>query len=197
MELISGSTAMDAFGGWKAHNGEYHLDIRALSPVAMSNIRFPKIGLITKSANSSYDIDAIPGIGGLLKPQRSIPRHGARQPKSWVPSNLQDEIIASIRDLPGFQHSNVIDWDNSGPVPWEVVEFHIFLNTVPPPMDLPANYDANGNLIDEETLEVWGKKGMTMCKVFQITRKKLDVMETCLGFYPRDMTRYRGCPHAL
>lgn len=61
----------------------------------------------------------------------------------------------------GFRHSNaidsnhnilsVIDWENAGTVPWEVVEFPLFLDALSPPLDMPANYDAEGNPVDEET----------------------------------------------
>lgn len=72
---------------------------------------------------------------------------------------------------PDFYHSNVIiddaynissiiDWDGAGTVPWEVVQFPMFLYTVPPPIDLPSKYDHDGypcDCGDTETLEGTGE----------------------------------------
>jgi hypothetical protein len=160
----------------------------------MSNIRFPKIGMIIKNADGSYDVDAIPGLGGPFETAAEYFAAWGKTVKfpsretdirSRLPYHLQDEMLASIGDFPGqieenrhkflvknegpfplchrdFRHSNVIidsnynilsviDWDNAGTVPWEVVEFPLFLDALPPPLDMPANYDAEGNPVDEET----------------------------------------------
>ncbi|CEL03983.1 hypothetical protein ASPCAL05117 [Aspergillus calidoustus] len=56
---------------------------------------------------------------------------------------------------PDFYHSNiivdesfavlgVIDWEGACTVPWELVEPPLFLCTVPPAMDSPNNYNADG-----------------------------------------------------
>ncbi|KAF9238315.1 hypothetical protein DTO027I6_8420 [Penicillium roqueforti] len=201
MELIPGSTAMDAFGGWEVHNGEIPARFKsafcrsiAEIQVAMSEIRFPKIGMIMRHAGGSYDVDSIPGIGGPFEtaaeyfaawsntvkfPMRDI------DIRSRLPSHWHDEVPASIGGFPDkikealhilsvknegpfplfhpdFRHSNVIidgdynilsviDWEHAGTVPWGVVDFPLFLGVVPPPMDLPTNYDAEGNPVDEET----------------------------------------------
>ena len=46
---------------------------------------------------------------------------------------------------------SVIDWENAGTVPWGAVDFPLFLDVILPPMELPTNYDAEGNPVDEET----------------------------------------------
>ena len=70
---------------------------------------------------------------------------------------------------PDFNHSNiiideayntlsVIDWEGASTVPWEVVEFPMFLYTVPPPIDLPTKYDRDGYPIDPEIQERWDER---------------------------------------
>ncbi|KAJ5561452.1 hypothetical protein N7461_000213 [Penicillium sp. DV-2018c] len=201
MDFIPGSTAMDAFGGWKVHHDEIPLRFKAAFSrsiarihVAMSDIRFPKIGMIVKKADGSYDVDAIPGLGGPFDTAAEYFAVWAktvefRTPESRIrsslPHDLQDEMLSSIADFPrrleenrhkfivknegpfplchrDFRHSNVIidsnynilsviDWDLAGTVPWEVIEFPPHLCVIPPPLDLPSNYDAEGNPVDEET----------------------------------------------
>jgi hypothetical protein len=49
----------------------------------------------------------------------------------------------------------VIDWEGAHTVPWELVELPSFLGTIPPPMDAPWNYDANGWPKDPCTRQRW------------------------------------------
>ncbi|RDA90276.1 hypothetical protein CP533_1502 [Ophiocordyceps camponoti-saundersi (nom. inval.)] len=49
----------------------------------------------------------------------------------------------------------VIDWEGACTMPWELVEQPLFLETVPPELDAPFNYDENGLPIDEETRQAW------------------------------------------
>lgn len=165
----------------------------------MSSIRFPKIGMITKRDDGSYDVDAIPGLGGPFETAAEYFAawiNHAKFPlsdifiRSTLPPDLQDEIIASIRDFPqrlkdslkylnspgpfplahpDLWHSNVIidedynvlsiiDWENAGTVPWEAVQFPLFLFTVPPPMDAPWNYDSEGVPVSEDTRKLWDER---------------------------------------
>lgn len=70
---------------------------------------------------------------------------------------------------PDFYHSNVIiddaynilsiiDWEGAGTVPWEVVEFPMFLYTVPPPIDLPSKYDQDGYPVIAEVQKRWKER---------------------------------------
>lgn len=165
----------------------------------MSSIRFPKIGMITKGEDGSYDIGAIPGLGGPFETAAAYFEAWAKQAKfpcsdtfvrSSLPPDLVDEVVASIRDFPqrlngivkklnspgpfplrhpDFRHSNVIiddnynilsiiDWEHAGTVPWEAVEFPLFLAAVPPPMDAPWNYDSEGTPVSEETRKLWNER---------------------------------------
>jgi hypothetical protein len=68
-----------------------------------------------------------------------------------------------------FRHSNiiidadynilgVIDWEDASTVPWEAVEFPLFLSMTPPPMDAPSNYDDEGLPIDSCTRLRWHER---------------------------------------
>lgn len=70
---------------------------------------------------------------------------------------------------PDFNHSNVIvddtygilsviDWEGASTVPWEIVEFPMFLYTVPPPIDLPSKYDSTGNPVSPEIQKRWKER---------------------------------------
>lgn len=169
--------------------------------VAMSSIRFPKIGMITKREDGSYDIDAIPDLGGPFTTATEYFAAWAdtvtfpmseTDMRACLPPHLEDEVIASIQHFPDqlkenlskiiirnegpfplyhpdFLHSNIIidgnykilsiiDWEHAGTVPWEVVEFPLFLYTVPPPMDLPSKYDSDGNPLDEGVRLQWEER---------------------------------------
>ena len=43
-------------------------------------------------------------------------------------------------------------------MPWELVEFPLFLGTVPPPMDLPESYDSEGMPLDEDIQREWDER---------------------------------------
>lgn len=75
----------------------------------MASIRFPKIGMITKRQDGSYDIDAIPGLGGPFETAAEYFHAWASSVKfpireadirAYVPPNMTDEIIASIQRFP-------------------------------------------------------------------------------------------------
>lgn len=52
----------------------------------------------------------------------------------------------------------VIDWEGACTVPWELVEFPLFLSTVPVVMDAAWNYDREGVPLDEETRRTWRER---------------------------------------
>lgn len=163
----------------------------------MTSIRFPKIGMVYKCDNGSFEIGPIPGLGGPFGTAQEYFMAWASNVKfatgetairSQVPPGMADEIILSIQQFPirfkeavkklpmrdgpfplyhpDFYHSNIIiddaynilsiiDWEGAGTVPWEVVEFPMFLYTVPPPIDLPSKYDRDGYPLILEIRERW------------------------------------------
>ena len=70
---------------------------------------------------------------------------------------------------PDLYHSNImvdekfnvlsfIDWQGACTVPWEVVEFPLFLTAIPRAMDASWNYDELGQPKDEDTRLIWRER---------------------------------------
>lgn len=59
---------------------------------------------------------------------------------------------------PDYNILSVIDWEDASTVPWEAVEFPLFLSTTPPPMDAPWNYDDEGLPTDPSVRQVWHER---------------------------------------
>ena len=57
-----------------------------------------------------------------------------------------------------FNVLSIIDWEHAGTVPWEKVEFPMFLLTLPPALDFPWRYDDDGKPLGDDTREVWGER---------------------------------------
>lgn len=86
--------------------------------------------------------------------------------KSWIHSNAEKISVCNKGPFPlchgDFGHNNmifddkyrllgVIDWEGAFAAPWEVAaEFPLSLSVVPPPIDVPWNYDEMGTPKDEE-----------------------------------------------
>ncbi|KAJ5158617.1 uncharacterized protein N7500_008268 [Penicillium coprophilum] len=71
MELLPGSVAMDALGGYKVHRGVIPKEHRqnfyrsvAKSHVQLTSLRLPKIGTIIRNSEGNYECGPLPGIGG-------------------------------------------------------------------------------------------------------------------------------------
>lgn len=167
----------------------------------MSTIRFPKIGMVAKRNDGTYEIEAIPGLGGPFDTATeyfAAWEEHTKFPESeiWMrdhlPEEYADEIIASTGDYPrrikeqrfeitvrnegpfplrhtDFLHSNIIvdaefnvlsiiDWENAGTVPWERVEFPTFLIKLPPALDFPWKYGADGKPLDDDRRKVWEER---------------------------------------
>ncbi|KAI5464388.1 hypothetical protein BGZ63DRAFT_451628 [Mariannaea sp. PMI_226] len=72
---------------------------------------------------------------------------------------------------------SIIDWENTCTVPWEVVQFPMFLASTPPPMDPPWNYDDDGEPINQEIRERWKEQKDYLQSVMEAEeRRKLDPM---------------------
>ncbi|KAK7991531.1 hypothetical protein PG988_000325 [Apiospora saccharicola] len=200
MEYIPGNVATDADGGYPSHHGRIPLTRQEIffRSVQIASIRFPKIGTITWSRDSGFDIGPFPIIGGPFETATSFFRAWAAHaffpmPVDEIKKILEkgpvDDVLRSIQSFPerieakahqlssfdsgpfpvahpDFFHSNivinreyevlsVIDWEGTCTLPWELMEFPPFLETVPVPMDAPWNYDENGEPNDEETKQKW------------------------------------------
>ncbi|KAK7420723.1 hypothetical protein QQZ08_010258 [Neonectria magnoliae] len=72
---------------------------------------------------------------------------------------------------------SIIDWENACTVPWEVVQFPMFLASTPPPMDAPWNYDDAGEPTNQEIRERWQEQKEYLQSVMEAEeRRKLDHM---------------------
>ena len=157
--------------------------------------------MIAKRANGTYEIEAIPDLGGPFNTateyfaawgeHTTFPR-SEESMRAMLPEEYKDDVIESTGDYPrrikehrfditvrnegpfplkhaDFLHSNVIvdaefnvlsiiDWEHAGTVPWERVEFPMFLSTLPPTLDFPWRYDDDGKPLADDTRKVWGKR---------------------------------------
>ncbi|KAJ6131795.1 Aminoglycoside phosphotransferase [Penicillium samsonianum] len=215
MEFIPGNTGTDFMGPHSFHipsqfKTKFYHEISRIHaslsqtpepPAAMSTIRFPKIGMIAKRDDGTYEIEAIPGLGGPFNTTTEYFAAWGEHTKFpetevWMrdhlPEEYADEVVTSIGDYPrrikeqrfditvrnegpfplrhtDFLHSNVIvdaefnvlsviDWEHAGTVPWERVEFPIFLSTLPPALDFPWKYGADGKPLDDDTRKDWEER---------------------------------------
>ncbi|CZR66037.1 uncharacterized protein PAC_15938 [Phialocephala subalpina] len=67
---------------------------------------------------------------------------------------LHSNIIVDRR----YRILGIIDWEGACTVPWELVEFPLFLSTVPFPMDASWNYDENREPLDKDTRQTWRER---------------------------------------
>ncbi|KFY66895.1 hypothetical protein V496_01880 [Pseudogymnoascus sp. VKM F-4515 (FW-2607)] len=72
----------------------------------------------------------------------------------WHPDFLHSNIIVDE----GYRVLGVIDWEGTCTIPWGLVEFPLFLETVPFPMDASWNYDENGQPLYEDTKRRWQER---------------------------------------
>jgi hypothetical protein len=72
----------------------------------------------------------------------------------WHPDLLHSNIVVGNR----YNILGVIDWEGACTVPWELVEFPLFLETVPFLMDASWNYDEDGQPVDEYTRQIWQER---------------------------------------
>ena len=106
---------------------------------------------------------------------------------------------------PDFFHSNimvdsaynilgVIDWEGACTVPWELVEYPLFLDAVPVAMDAPSKYDDNGLPLDESTKQRWQerKEYMEMVEGFERAGNGDAQLSSTLG-----NSKYQGLSYAM
>jgi len=62
----------------------------------MSTIRFPKIGMITKGDDGSYEVDAIPGLEGHSRLQQTTLKYGLSTPSSLSKTLMSGPIYQPI-----------------------------------------------------------------------------------------------------
>ncbi len=125
------------------------------------NVKFPKGEAVIRSQLSRLPAEMVEQIILSIDQFPSIFKEAVeRLPLSQGPFPLHH---------PDFNHSNVIiddaynilsviDWESASTVPWELVEFPMFLYTVPPPIDDPSKYDCTGNPVSPEIQKRWKER---------------------------------------
>ncbi|KFY68165.1 hypothetical protein V498_10727 [Pseudogymnoascus sp. VKM F-4517 (FW-2822)] len=79
----------------------------------------------------------------------------------WHPDFLHSNIIVDE----SYSVLGVIDWEGACTLPWELLEFPLFLETVPFPMDAAWNYDEDGQPLNEATRRRWQERKEYVDKV--------------------------------
>lgn len=122
MELLPANTAMDSAGGYTVHRGviprdhrlNFHRSVAQLH-VRLTDLRFPKIGTITKHADAAgggYDVGPLPGLGGPFETTSAFleawantvtfgrTRDEIRRMIPADPPDLAERIVNAIENFP-------------------------------------------------------------------------------------------------
>jgi hypothetical protein len=83
------------------------------------------------------------------------------------PDLYQGNIIADDN----YKIIGVIDWEGAHSMPWELLEYLLFLSIVPPLMDALWNYDLCGRPNDPATKQAWNDRELYVCMVEDVERQ--------------------------
>jgi hypothetical protein len=110
---------------------------------------------------------------------RGLPSHNKGPFPIYHPDIYHSNIIVDDK----FDILRVIDWQGTCTVPWELVEFLLFLNTVPRAMDAASNYDQNGQPIHAGVKLRWKERAeyVQMVKAAETAKKKDTALSETLG----------------
>ncbi|KAJ5470421.1 hypothetical protein N7530_007778 [Penicillium desertorum] len=118
MELLPGSVAIDALGGYEAHRGVIPKEHRqnfyrtvAKCHVQLTSLRLPKIGTIVRNSEGGYVCGPLPGIGGPFDTATAFFEAWADSVKfKWDKETITrmmqrgpvpaEQIVAIIEDFP-------------------------------------------------------------------------------------------------
>ncbi|KAK7408621.1 hypothetical protein QQX98_009185 [Neonectria punicea] len=126
-------------------------------------------------------MDFIPGDSAMDSSGGWHAHHGK------IPSRYKSKFYHQVAQMQVSCHNiiidsdynvlSIIDWENACTVPWEVVQFPMFLASTPPPMDAPWNYDDAGEPTNQEIRERWKEQKEYLQSVMEAEeRRKLDHM---------------------
>ncbi|KAJ5145996.1 uncharacterized protein N7515_000560 [Penicillium bovifimosum] len=159
MELLPGSVAMDAAGGYDTHRGVIPKEHRqnfyrsvAKCHVQMTSLRMPKIGTIVRNSEGGYECGPIPGIGGPFDTATAFFEAWADSVKfKWDKETITrmmqgapipaEQMVASIENFPSQikAMASRLSSCNEGPFPLDHDDF------------LHSNI-----MVDEDTFDVTG-----------------------------------------
>jgi hypothetical protein len=83
-------------------------------------------------------------------------------------------------DEGNFNVTGIIDWEGACTVPWELIAFPEFLQTMPASFDLPHKYDREGQPLDEEVRHTWREKREYIEMVKSVERED-KMLSICLS----------------
>ncbi|KAK3298367.1 kinase-like domain-containing protein [Chaetomium fimeti] len=83
-------------------------------------------------------------------------------------------------DEDNFNVTGIIDWEGACTVPWELIAFPEFLQTVPASFDLPQKYDRQGQPFDEEVRQTWRER-REYIEMVKLVEREDKMLSTCLG----------------
>ena len=83
-------------------------------------------------------------------------------------------------DKKSFNVTGIIDWEGACTVPWELVAFPEFLQTMPASFDLPQKYDGDGQPLDLEIRETWRER-REYVEMVKGAERGDNLLSTCLG----------------
>ncbi|KAJ5145900.1 uncharacterized protein N7515_000464 [Penicillium bovifimosum] len=207
MELLPGSVALDALGGYEVHGGEIPKRHRpnfyrlvAKCHVQFTSLRLPKIGLMTRNSEGGFECGPLPGIGGPFDTATAFFEAWADSAKfKWDKESVTRLSLCDGGPFPldhdDFHHCNImvgentfdvtgiIDWDGACTVPWELIAFPDFLTAQPVSFDLPQKYDRDGQPFDEELRETWRERGeyIEMVKLAESEESQDSLLSSCLS----------------
>lgn len=103
--------------------------------------------LIYEIKASIYDF---PGrLSGMVK-SREIILKGGQFPICHADLMHSNIVVDNDYNVLGF-----IDWEGACTLPWELVEFPLFLDTIPQAFNTPDKYDKQGTPLDPDTRQCW------------------------------------------
>ena len=83
-------------------------------------------------------------------------------------------------DESNFDVTGIIDWEGACTVPWELIAFPEFLQTMPASFDLPHKYDQEGQPLDEEVRQTWRER-QEYIEMVESVEGEDKMLSTCLG----------------
>lgn len=91
-----------------------------------------------------------------------------------------DFLHSNITVDENFSVTGIIDWEGACTVPWELVAFPEFLQAMPASFDLPENYDAGGQPLDERSRQTWHER-RDYTEMVRAAELGDNLLSKCLG----------------
>lgn len=137
--------------------------------------------VLSSITNFPNDVKAIAG---------SLSAHDDGPFPLYHPDLYQHNIIVDN----DYKVLGVIDWQNACTVPWEIIEFPLFLTTVAKAMDAPWNYDQNGQPNNPATQLRWTERAeyVQMVQAAETAKQKDTILSETLG-----NSDIQGLAHAI